>query len=144
MRTSVLDATSANLFTALIPGITVIEVEQTPTGLLLTALALALSATCPRCGINSTRIHSYYTRRPHDLLVCGLSVRLLLHVRRFRCLNPTCPAATFTERLPELLAPAAQRTNRLNEALRELALASGSSAASAPRTTPPRPARRRR
>lgn len=128
MRTSVLDPTSANLFAARIPGVTVIEVEQTPTGLLLTALALALSATCPRCGIDSTRIHSYYTRRPHDLPVCGLSVRLLLHVRRFRCLNPTCPAATFTERLPELLAPAAQRTNRLNKALRALALAFGGEA----------------
>lgn len=128
MRTSVLDAASADLLAALIPGVTVIEVEQTPAGLLLTALALALSATCPRCGSDSTRIHSYYTRWPHDLPVCGLSVRLLLHVRRFRCLLPSCPAVTFSERLPELLAPAAQRTNRLNEALRELALAFGGEA----------------
>lgn len=128
MRTSVLDTASADLFAALIPGVTVIEVEQTPSGLLLTALALTLSATCPRCGTASTRVHSYYTRRPRDLPVCGLSVHLLLHVRRFRCLLPTCPAVTFTERLPELLAPAAQRTNRLNEALRELALAFGGEA----------------
>lgn len=45
--------------------------------------------------------------------MCGLSVRLLLHVRRFRCLNPTCPAVTFSERLPELLVPAAAATKVL-------------------------------
>jgi transposase len=128
MRTNILDATSANLFAARIPGVTVTEIERTPAGLLLTALAVALRATCPRCETASTRIHSYYPRRPHDLPVRGLPVRLLLHVRRFRCLNPTCPVRTFSERLPLLVTSAAQRTVRLNDELRDLALAVGGEA----------------
>lgn len=123
MRTSLLDAASTGLFASLIPGVTVTEIERTPAGLLLTALALAQRAICPRCETASSRIHSYYTRRPHDLPMCGLPIRLLLHVRRFRCLNPTCPARTFSERLPLLVTSAAQRTVRLNDALRDLALA---------------------
>lgn len=128
MRTNVLNAATADLFAALIPGIRVTEVEQTPADLFLTALAPALSANCPRCGTASTRVHSYSTRRPHDLPIGNLSVQLLLHVRRFRCLHPACPAVTFSERLPTLVAPAAQRTLRLNAALRDLALAFGGQA----------------
>jgi transposase len=128
MRTHRLDAVSVDLFASLIPGVTVIEIERTSAGLVLTALALAASATCPRCGTASTRVHSYYTRQPHDLPVCGLSVCLLLHVRRFRCIDPVCPAITFAERLPALVAPSAQRTTRLNAALRDLVLAVGGEA----------------
>jgi transposase len=62
------------------------------------------------------------------LPISGQSVRLALYLRRFRCLNPTCSAITFTERLPELLAPFAQRTVRLNELIRDLALAFGGEA----------------
>jgi hypothetical protein len=42
------------------------------------------------------------------------SIRFLLHVRRFRCLKPACPAVTFTEGLPALVTPGARRTVRLN------------------------------
>jgi transposase len=128
MRTNILDAVRLDLFASLIPGVTVIEVEQTSVGLVLTALALSPSATCPYCGTASTRVHSYYTRQPHDLPVCGLSVCLLLHVRRFRCIDSACAAITFTERLPALVAPSAQRTTRLNETLCDLALAFGGEA----------------
>lgn len=128
MRTSVLDAVSVDLFATLIPGVTITEVERTPVGLLVTALAFSLSATCANCGTASTTVHSYYTRRPHDVPIAGLPVRLLLHVRRFRCPEPSCPAVAFTERLPALIAPAAQRTARLNAALRDLALPFGGEA----------------
>lgn len=128
MRTSVFDAASADLFATLVPGVTVTEAEQTPDGVLLTAVALSPTATCPTCELASTNVHSYYTRQPVDLPMCGESVRLLLHVRRFRCLHHACPAVTFTERLPALIAPAARRTVRLNEALRDLALAFGAEA----------------
>ena len=92
MRTNILNATSTNLFAARIPGVTVTEIERTPAGLLLTALAVVLSATCPRCETASTRMQSYDTRRPHDLPVCGLPVR---HARSQRdklggsCSNPS-------------------------------------------------------
>lgn len=140
MRTRVLDAASVDLFTTLIPGVTVTEVEQAPAGLLITALVLSPNATCSRCGAVSTRVHSYYTRRPLDMPMSGLPVRLLLHVRRFRCLQPACPAITFSERLPALVTPAAQRTVRLNEALRDLALAFGGEAGARQRARSAMPA----
>src|SRR5262249_5993655 len=123
MRTFVSDTHSWHLLAALIPDVTVTEVDLTPEGFVLTAFAPTTSATCPHCGTVSTRVHSYYARRPRDLPVSGQSVRLVLQLRRFRCLTTECPATTFTERLPALVAPTAQRTARLNAALCELALA---------------------
>jgi transposase len=43
---------------------------------------------------------------------------LILRVRRFRCLNDKCVKQTFVERLPEIVAPYAQRTSRLNATLK--------------------------
>src|SRR5262245_35458196 len=128
MRTFVLDAAAAELFATLVPEVKVIEAERTTSELVLTAVSHSVGASCPRCKALSTRIHSYYTRRPYDLPICGHPVQLVLHLRRFRCLNRACSAATFTERLPELIAPSAQRTTRLNQLLRGLALAFGAEA----------------
>jgi hypothetical protein len=66
MRTFVPDHRSVTLFAELIPDVTVTEVECTPVGLVLTAFVPTASATCPHCGTVSTRVHSYYTRRPYD------------------------------------------------------------------------------
>ena len=74
-----------------------------------------VSAECPTCGEQTTRIHSYYTRRPRDLPITELNVRLILRVRRYRCLNDACPKQTFAERLPELVPVNAQRTARLTQ-----------------------------
>src|SRR4029077_20347926 len=68
----------------------------------------------------SARAHSRYTRRLRDLPVAEHSVRLRVAVRRFRCLTPTCPRRTFTERLPALAPWHAQRTGRLTETIRVL------------------------
>ncbi len=75
-----------------------------------------LDGVCPLCLCRSVRIHSYYTRTIHDLPVSEYSVCLKLRVRRFRCENGRCQRQTFTEQLPELAAPHAQRTHRLAEA----------------------------
>jgi transposase len=116
------------LLAALAPGVRVVDVDVEPNGLLLVVTPTASTADCPRCKTTSTRIHSYYVRRPQDLPVSGRTTRLVLHARRFRCLNPACPTVTLRERLPDLVAPAAQRTVRLNAALRDLALAFGGEA----------------
>jgi hypothetical protein len=50
---------------------------------------------------------------------------LILHVRRFPCLNATCTAQTFAEWSPQVVRPAAQRTVRLAVALQQLGLAPG-------------------
>jgi transposase len=55
-------------------------------------------------------------------------VRLRLHVRRFRCLTPTCPRRTFTERLPALAPWHAQRTGRLTDTIRVLGAEAGGEA----------------
>lgn len=88
----------------------------------------ALSATCPRCGTASGRIHSRYIRTVADLPWHGVSVRLRLHARKFFCPNDGCPRRVFTERLPRVVAPHARRTVRLNDALRLLGFALGGEA----------------
>jgi transposase len=53
---------------------------------------------------------------------------LVVQARRFRCVNSACSTVTFAERLPNLVALAAQPTVRLNAQLRALALAFGGQA----------------
>ena len=58
---------------------------------------------------------------PKDLPSSGKAIRLNLSVKRFRCNNPQCSKKVFAERLPDLLAPNAQRTKRLNATLQVFA-----------------------
>jgi transposase len=55
-------------------------------------------------------------------------VTLRVRARRFRCVNPACPRATFAERLPDTAPPTARRTGRLGELQRHLGLALGGEA----------------
>jgi transposase len=112
----------------LFPGLAVLDLHIQPPSVTLTARATSVTACCPRCGTESEHVHSYYTRRPRDLPIIGSTLRLLLHVRRWRCLNPDCIAKTFSEPLPGLLAPTAQRTLRLTTTLQDLGLALGGEA----------------
>lgn len=91
----------------------------------LTLRTTSPTAACPSCGTTSQRIQSRYTRRLYDLPSSGRPVHLLLHVRRFFCKKSTCAQKIFTERLPELCRPHAQRTIRLQEALSQLGLVVG-------------------
>jgi transposase len=111
-----------------LPGCEITAVTQSDGILTITAHVIAPTASCPRCGISSPRIHSYYTRHPRDLPMGEYAVRLVLHVRRFRCLNAACPAQTFAECLPQGVLPAAQRTVRLPMVLQHLGLALGGEA----------------
>jgi transposase len=112
----------------LLPGFTITAMDVDEASLTMTATATTPTAPCPRCGCSSSRVHSHYTRTPHDLPLVGYAVHLVLQVRRFRCLNPDCPTVTFAERLTGLLAPSAQRTKRLTSALHDLGLAFGGEA----------------
>jgi transposase len=82
-------------------------------------------STCPCCGLQSAKVHSRYKRHLTDLPWGGVAVRLILSVRKFFCLNPECSQRIFCERLPELAAPYAHKTMRLNELLTALGLALG-------------------
>ena len=94
------------------------------TGTLMASLSTP-DAVCPRCQTTSARIHSRYTRTLHDLPWASFTMTLLLHVRRFRCLVPTCPQQIFTERLPSVVAPFARRTQRLYTLQQQCGLALG-------------------
>ncbi|WP_437581868.1 transposase family protein [Sorangium sp. So ce887] len=65
-------------------------------------------ACCPDCGCGSNRIQSRYRRTLADLPCQGVPVRLQVQVRRFRCKQPNCQRAIFTERLPALAPPDAR------------------------------------
>jgi transposase len=91
----------------------------------VTLRATSPTASCPDCGTISKRIQSRYSRTLHDLPSSGRPVHLVLQVRRFRCQKSICGRKIFAEQFPELSAPHAQRTRRLQEALRQLGFSVG-------------------
>ena len=111
-----------------LPGFRITAVENRYDCLTISAKVTTVGAACPQCHEVSTHLHSHYTRSPRDLPTSGKLVRLVLHVRRFRCLNAGCSQVTFSERLPQVVAPSAQRTVRLSSSLSELGLALGGEA----------------
>src|SRR5215207_1658321 len=98
--------------------------------LTLVAQTTRTQAECPRCQRPSTRVHSYYTRKVADLPWHGVSVRLELRTRRFRCRNSLCTKRVFCERLPRVVSHYARKTVRMEEALRLIGLLLGGEAGS--------------
>ena len=98
------------------------------TAITATARTTATRACCPRCGHSSTHVHSRYTRRLADLPWQGLALTLVLYTRKFFCDNAACTRKVFTERLPELVAPYARRTRRLDEWFTAVGFAIGGAA----------------
>ncbi len=82
-------------------------------------------AACPICGQPAGRVHSRYTRTLGDLPWQGRVLRWSLVARKFFCDRAACPRQIFTERLPEVTAPYARKTGRLEQALTEVAFACG-------------------
>jgi len=85
-------------------------------------------ACCLVCNAPSHRVQSRYHRTIADLPWAGVTVRLLLQVRRFRCDNPGCPRVIFCERLGPAIAAYARRTQRLGLLLQRVGLALGGEA----------------
>lgn len=83
---------------------------------------------CPRCNKSAARVHSRYARVVADLPWHGISIRLELHTRRFRCQNDLCPRRIFCERLPSVVAHYARKTVRLTTALELIGFAVGGEA----------------
>ena len=105
-------------------GLDVLRVEDLGAdGVRITARTRTASAACPRCGRASPSGHDRYPRWLRDLPCGGRPVQVLVSVRRFRCLNPGCPAATFAEQVPGLTAWYQRRTAGLRALLEAAALA---------------------
>jgi transposase len=79
---------------------------------------------CPECGRPSHSRHSSYVRQLQDLPWQGLTVQILLRVRRFRCRNHSCPRQVFTERV-EGVPSYLRQTSRLAEIVRIVGYAAG-------------------
>jgi transposase len=107
--------------------LTTLSANDTDISLELTATRIVV--VCPSCARASSRIHSLYQRTVADLPWAGVPVTLQLHVRRFVCPNPACPRRTFSEPLPEVVAPSARRSVRLADEQRQLGLQVGGSVA---------------
>jgi transposase len=84
-----------------------------------------VSAVCPGCGTVSRRVHGRYERRLLDTAAGGCEVIICLQVRRFRCLSPDCPKATFAEQVGGLTSRHARRTPAVTAVLQAVALALG-------------------
>jgi transposase len=91
----------------------------------VTVHSTAEKAECPACGMQSSRIHSWYQRKLTDLPWQGLSVVLTWRTRKFFCRNEDCKQRIFAERLSQVAASYARRTDRINLALRCIAFACG-------------------
>jgi transposase/DNA-binding CsgD family transcriptional regulator len=83
----------------------------------------ATAAACQRCGQLSGRVHGGYWRRLRDVPAGGRDMVIWLAARRFRCLNPACPAVTFTEQVPGLTSRYSRRTPAAAAALGAIAVA---------------------
>jgi transposase len=73
----------------------------------------------------SRRVHSRYERRLLDTAAGGCEVVICLIVRRFRCLAPDCPRATFAEQVDGLASRHARRTPAATAVLQAVTLALG-------------------
>lgn len=92
-------------------------------GIRITARVRAAAAACRRCGQVSASGHDRYPRWLRDLPCGGRAVEIVVSVRRFRCLNPACPAATFAAQVPGLTAWYQRRTPGLRGLLEKTGLA---------------------
>ncbi|MFF3002020.1 ISL3 family transposase [Kitasatospora sp. NPDC057940] len=83
----------------------------------------AVGASCPGCGVRSSRLHGSYLRSPTDTPSVGQRVLLRLHVRRFVCAGASCERRTFAEQVPGLTRRHSRWTERLRTALTSIGLA---------------------
>ncbi len=108
-----------------VTGLRLDHIETTPTLITLRLAVSTPTACCPICQQGSRRVHSSYRRTLADLPVAGTALRLHVLVRRFFCRTPQCPRWIFSERLPQLARPHAQRTLRLAATQQQIGLALG-------------------
>jgi len=106
------------------------DISANDTGISLDLTATRGAVPCPSCAVESSHVHGLYQRTVADLPWARVPVTLHLHVRRFVCRHPTCPHATFSEPLPEVVAPSARRSLRLATEQRQLGLQVGAMVAS--------------
>lgn len=101
------------------------EIKRDGSRIVLSVESARPAAQCPKCGGNSSRVHSYYQRTLSDLPWHGEQVVIHWRSRRFFCDASTCSQKIFSERLPAVAAAHARKTGRLRDTLRGMALNCG-------------------
>lgn len=98
-------------------GVEVVSVVLDEFGDPMLALVTAADAVrcCPGCGQVSRHPHSWVRTCPRDLPAVGRRMALTWAKRRWRCRNPACGRATFTEHVPQI-PPRHRLTVRLRQA----------------------------
>ncbi len=105
-------------------GLELTQMEKEEDQFVLHVTATSPSALCPLCQQPATHLHSRYRRVVKDLPCAGQQVRLILHVRTFFCETVECARhPCLAPRLPHLVAPWAQMTTRLSQALQTIGVA---------------------
>ncbi|MFF4462231.1 transposase family protein [Streptomyces mirabilis] len=95
---------------AALAGVVVESIERAAGTVTFCAHSAVPTARCPRCRVVSWRVHGRYARRLADAPVGGAPAVVELMVRRFKCLNPQCPAVTFAEQIEGLTSSHARYT----------------------------------
>lgn len=109
-------------------GLAVEGITLDDRGLTIHASTSSIAAACPVCKHSLRRIHGLYTRTLADLPWSGITVRLLVLVKKFFCDEPDCERRIFAERLENVARVRARSTNRQREALEWIAFALGGEA----------------
>lgn len=98
-------------------GVTVGRVEGCDDGTRMVHVDTAdeSASACPSCGVFSTSVKENVATRPRDLPYGEQPLELAWHKRRWRCREPLCERATFTESIAEV-PRRARTTGRLRRA----------------------------
>lgn len=80
-----------------------------------------ITANCPYCGKESSRVHSLYTKNFQDLPVQGNKVTIYMLNKKFFCINPDCTYKTFSERF-DCISDKAKKTRRLEQEILSIAI----------------------
>lgn len=96
------------------PGIKYLSHTYGKEVLYLHLCAINSAAHCPRCGMASSRIHSYHIRTFTDVPYYQKKVIVYLRVRKFFCNNRECSQKVFGEQF-SFINPDEKRSNRLIE-----------------------------
>lgn len=70
-----------------LPELQVVRVEEGEQEITVEVLYRAVSASCPRCGRKTPKVHSVRSQHKRDRRLRDKRVCLVLHKRRFRCLG---------------------------------------------------------
>ena len=99
------------------------ELDETATHITVHATSIQNPVRCPVCSVLSHRVHSQYKRSINDLSWANFQVTLHLDVRKFFCNNPYCQRRIFAERITDVAAAWARKTQRLTQQLTAIGLA---------------------